>query len=128
MTDSIADMLTRIRNAQKAGKENLEVPFSKLKRAVAEILVKAGYLQKLEEVKGQPAKLILTLRYNGKEPAIRFIRRESKPGHRLYCKSSELPRILNGYGLAVISTPQGLMTDKEARERGMGGEVICSVY
>ena len=128
MTDPIADMLTRIRNTQKTGRENVEVPFSKVKKAIADILNREGYIGKVEETAGRPAKLVLELKYKGKEPTIRFIKRESKPGHRVYRKAGELPKVLNGFGIAIVSTSRGLMTDKQAREAGLGGEVICSVY
>lgn len=129
MTDPIADMLTRIRNAQLARRAIVEMPTSKVKKAIAEILSKENYLGKVEEVEGVPTgKLVIELKYNGKQPQIKSLVRESKPGHRKYRKADELPRILNGYGVAIISTSQGLYTDKEARKLGMGGEVICSVY
>jgi len=128
MTDPIADMLTRIRNAQKARLPSLEVPFSKLKWQVAEILQREGYLAQVEKITDQRPSLRLTLKYQGREGMIRSLRRESKPGHRRYCKAEELPRVLNDYGVAVISTSRGLMTNKEARTLGVGGEIICSVY
>ena len=128
MTDTIADMITRIRNGQMAGKRQVRVPFSKLKLAIAKILSAEGYIGNVESLEGIPAMLGLELKYNGKMPAIRSITRASKPGHRMYRGASELPTVLSGYGLAIISTPQGLMTSKEAKQRGVGGEVICSVY
>ena len=128
MTDPIADMLTRIRNAQMAKKSRVEFVFSKMKKAVADILVAEGYLEKAEKIEGTPAKLFLGLKYFDKEPAIHSIKRESRPGHRRYCKASELPNVVNGYGVAIVSTPQGIMTNKAARLAKMGGEVICSVY
>lgn len=128
MTDPIADMLTRIRNAQKARKPSLEVPFSKLKWQVAEILRREGYLAQAEKITDQRPLLRMTLKYQGREGSIRSLRRESTPGHRRYCKADELPRVLNDYGVAVISTSRGLMTNKEARTLGLGGEIICSVY
>ena len=129
MTDPIADMLTRIRNAQLSRRAIVEMPTSKVKKAIAEILSKENYVGKIEEVEDTPAKkLVVELKYNNKQPLIRSLVRESKPGHRQYRKADELPRILNGYGIAIVSTSQGLMTDKEARKLGMGGEIICSVY
>lgn len=128
MTDPIADMLTRIRNAQMVRKIEVEIPFSKLKKNIAEILSKAGYVGKVEVKEEFPKKLVLELKYIGKLPAIREIKRVSKPGHRQYRKADELPKVLNGFGIAIISTSKGLMTDKEAREAGKGGEVLCSVY
>lgn len=129
MTDPIADMLTRIRNAQKSKKSSLTLPFSKLKKVLADLLVKEGYLISAEETDGQPGKsLVLELKYNGKEGAIREIKRESKPGRRVYCKAEELPVVLNGYGIAILSTPKGLMTNKDAKKMKIGGEIICTVY
>jgi small subunit ribosomal protein S8 len=129
MTDPIADMLTRIRNAQRSHKTTVEFSFSKLKKAVADILLKEGYLNKVEVVEEKPAKKIaLTLKYNGKEPAIKSLVRESTPGFRQYRGKNNLPRVLNDYGVAILSTSQGLMTNKEARKLGVGGELICSVY
>jgi len=128
MTDPIADMLTRIRNAQLARKTEVELSFSKLKAAIAVILVTEGYLEKTEEQAGTPKKLVLTLKYIGKQPAIRSIKRESKPGHRLYTGKDALPKVLNDYGIAILSTSKGLMTNKKARQLGLGGETICSVY
>lgn len=129
MTDPIADMLTRIRNAQSSFKTEVELPFSKIKQAIAEILSREGYLGKVEVKEEKPAnKLVVELKYLGKKPAIQTIDRESKPGHRLYKKAEEMPKVLNDYGIAVVSTSQGLMTNKEARKKGIGGEIICSVY
>lgn len=127
MTDPIADMLTRIRNAQKARHATVVLPYSKLKMKIAEILMKEEYIAAAEKSEGTPMTLTLTLKYFGKEPAIREVARESKPGHRLYCKADELPRVLNDYGIAIVSTSQGLMTNKEARKMGIGGEVLCSI-
>lgn len=128
MTDPIADMLTRIRNAQAVGKKTVDFSFSKLKMNISNILVEEGYIKKAEKVEGNPATLRLELKYIGKKPAIQSIKRESKPGHRKYCKSDELPKILNDYGIAILSTSRGLMTNKKARKESVGGEVICSVY
>ncbi len=128
MTDPIADMLTRIRNAVLAGRRSVEVPASKLKKALAEILQKEGYIEQIELTETKPTMLLLTLAYRGKQAAIHHIARESKPGHRKYRPATELASVLNGYGISVISTSQGLMTNKEARKRGIGGEVICSIY
>ena len=128
MTDPIADMLTRIRNAQSTGKKIVELPFSKLKMSISQILLAEGYISKLEKVESKPDMLVLELKYNGKMPAIQSIKRESTPGHRKYCKSGEVPRILNDYGIAIISTSRGLMTNKDARKQSIGGEIICSVF
>jgi small subunit ribosomal protein S8 len=128
MTDPIADMLTRIRNSQKVGHASLEVPFSRLKMKLAEILVANGFLDSVEKSEKNPAVLVLGLKYYGKEPAIKNIKRESTPGHRMYRSAEELPRVLNDYGIAIVSTSKGLITNKEARKAGIGGEIICSVY
>ena len=128
MTDPIADMLTRIRNAQSAGRKTVSLPYSKLKMNIGNILVAEGYIDKMEKIEGMPATLLFNLKYIGKKPAIQSIKRESKPGHRMYRKASEVQVVLNGYGVAILSTPQGLMTNKDARKKSIGGEIICSVY
>lgn len=128
MTDPIADMLTRIRNAQHARKATVEIPFSKMKKAIADILSKEGYIASVDVTEGIPSELVLGLKYHGRQPAIQSISRDSKPGHRVYRKAEELPRVLNDYGIAIISTSQGLMTNKEARKAGVGGEIVCSIY
>ncbi len=128
MTDPIADMLTRIRNAQAARLTATTLPFSKVKKSIADILSKEGYIGAVEVKEGSLKELVVNLKYINKQPAIKSIERKSKPGHRMYRKSNELPYILNNYGIAIVSTPQGMMTNKEAREKGLGGEVICSLY
>lgn len=128
MTDPIADMLTRIRNASRSSKKEVEVPFSNLKKSLAEIFARAGYLEKVEEVKVGKSNLRLTLKYYGSVPAITHIKRVSTPGHRRYIKAKDVETVLNGYGLSVISTPSGLLTNKEARAKKMGGELICEIY
>jgi len=128
MTDPIADMLTRIRNAQAVGKKTVDLAFSKLKMSISKILVEEGYINKAEKVDSNPPVLRLELKYIGKNPAIQSIKRDSTPGHRKYCKSDELPKVLNDYGIAILSTSKGLMTNKQARKESVGGELICSVY
>ncbi|MBT9258975.1 MAG: 30S ribosomal protein S8 [Clostridiales bacterium] len=129
MTDPIADMLTRIRNAYIARRPMVEVPGSKMKRAIAQILKDEGFIESYEwEDDGKQGILRLYLRYRGKERAITGIRRISKPGLRVYVKKDEVPRVLGGLGIAILSTPQGIMTDREARRRRLGGEVICYVW
>lgn len=128
MTDPIADMLTRIRNAQSSRKGSVEVSSSKLKKGIAEILLNEGYIVKFEETGGVQSKLMIELKYNGRLPAIQDIKRISKPGHRVYSKLGELPEVLNGFGIAIISTPKGVMTNKQAKIENVGGEVICTVY
>jgi small subunit ribosomal protein S8 len=130
LTDTIADMLTRIRNAQMVKKEWVEVPFSRFKYDLAKILEKEGFLKEVRlESRGKFKKIKIVLKYlSDNQPAIRSIRRISKPGRRIYVKKHQIPKVLGGLGLMVISTSQGLMTDKEARKRSLGGELICEVY
>lgn len=128
MTDPIADMLTRICNASMVRKHEVAVPFSKIKMAIAQTLVREGYLDKVEKTKDKLPQLLLNLKYDGKESVIHSLKRVSKPGQRRYVKSDEINKILNGFGMAIISTPKGIMTDKEAYQGKTGGEVICKVY
>ncbi len=128
MTDPIADMLTRIRNASLVHKKETVVPFSKMKLAIAAILVREGYLAKVEEKKDVHPYLLLTLKYNGGLPAIQEVKRLSTPGHRRYVKKEQIAEVLNGFGLAIVSTSQGIMTNKEARKSQVGGELICEIY
>ncbi len=129
-TDPIADMLTRIRNAVAVGHERVTMPSSKLKVGIAEILVSEGFIDRFEEVAdGSHKELLLVLRYgNRRRPAIEGIKRISKPGHRIYRGASELPRVQGGIGVAVVSTSQGIMPDREARRRRLGGEILCEVW
>ena len=130
MTDPIADMLTRIRNGSKAGKKWVDVPASKLKKEVARILAQEHYIDRFKYVEdSKQGELRLYLRYGKDEtPVIKGIRRVSKPGLRNYSRADELPRVLNGLGVAIITTSSGVMTDRDARRRGVGGEVICYVW
>lgn len=128
MTDPISDMLTRIRNALLARQSETLVPYSTIKAGLANILQREGYLAAVEEVHNPYRSLLLKLKYQSGQPAIRNLKRISKPGNRRYVKSIELPRVLSGLGTAVISTSQGLMTVKEAKQRKLGGEVICEIY
>ncbi len=128
MTDPIADMLTRIRNASMVHKKEVVVPFSKIKMAIATILVREGYLGKAEMKEDRHPFMVITLKYDNGEPVIQHIKRLSSPGARLYIKKDKVKRILNGYGVAILSTPQGLLTDAEARKAEVGGELICEVY
>jgi small subunit ribosomal protein S8 len=130
MTDPVADMLTRIRNANTAYTEQLEMPSSKVKAAMADILKREGYIRDfiVEPTKPQ-ATLRIALKYSRtRERALTGVRRISKPGLRVYAKRHEVPRVLGGLGIAVISTSAGLMTDREARQRGIGGEVVAYVW
>lgn len=131
MTDPIADYLTRIRNAYSAGKKIVEVPSSKMKVAITQILCEKGYILSYKVVEGTPYNTIkIALKYHPqtKAAAIRKIERVSNPGLRQYTDVESMPRVLNGLGIAVLSTSKGIITDKEAKELGIGGEVICYVY
>ncbi|KGF46384.1 30S ribosomal protein S8 [Veillonella montpellierensis DNF00314] len=126
MTDPIADMLTRIRNANSALHETVDIPASKMKAAVLDILLEEGFVKSVEVVENN---LKVTLKYgSNKERVITGIKRISKPGLRVYAKKEELPRVLGGLGIAVISTSKGVMSDKKARKEGLGGEVIAYVW
>ena len=129
VTDPISDYLTRIRNASKAKKIKVEIPASNMKIGLTEILKKSGYIYdyKVEEDSKQN-KITILLKYNNGTPAINGLKKISRPGLRTYKKSTELPRVLNGLGTAVISTSKGLLTDKEARQQAAGGEVICYIW
>lgn len=130
MTDPIADMLTRIRNASTVHHEFVDIPASKLKASLAEILKQQGFIKDFEKLKeSRYPTLRLHLRYTGnREPVITGLRRVSKPGQRIYAKSSQMPRVLGGMGIAIVSTPQGLMTERQARRNNVGGEVLCYVW
>ena len=129
MTDPIADMLTRIRNANQAKHEVVEMPASRLKLEILEVLKNEGYITEYEKVEhGKQGVIKVTLKYVNKERVIKGIKRISKPGLRVYAKSTELPQVLNGLGVAIISTSNGVMTDREARKNKLGGEVIAFVW
>lgn len=130
MTDPIADLLTRIRNANAVRHEVVEVPSSNVKKTIANILLQEGYIKEIDEYNdGVVPMLRLTLKYGANnEKVITGLKRISKPGLRVYCKKDETPRVLNGLGIAVISTSKGLMVDREARKNGVGGEVLCYVW
>ena len=130
MNDPVADMLTRIRNANTSYAEQLEMPSSKLKAAIADILKSEGYIRDylVEPTKPQ-ATLKMAMKYSrDRERSLSGLRRVSKPGLRVYAKRDEVPRVLGGLGIAIISTSQGLMTDREARKKGVGGEVLAYVW
>lgn len=129
MSDPIADMLTRIRNGQKVGFESVTMPSSRRKEAIARVLQEEGYIgdYRVEQLDGNKANLIINLRYFEGKPVIDTIQRVSRPGLRIYRKKDELPKVLGGLGVAIISTSNGLMTDRAARGKGFGGEVICVV-
>lgn len=128
MSDPIADMLTRIRNGQSAEKSQVTMPSSKLKTSIAEVLKSEGYIDgfNIDEHDGKPV-LTVTLKYYEGKPVIASIKRASRPGVRLYKPKNELPKVDGGLGVAIVSTPRGLMTDRAARSAGVGGEVICYV-
>lgn len=130
MTDPIADLLTRIRNANAVRHEVVEVPSSNVKKEVTNILLQEGYIKEVDEYNdGIVPMLRISLKYgSNKEKVITGIKRISKPGLRVYCKKDEIPRVLNGLGVAIISTSKGIMVDREARKLGLGGEVICYVW
>ncbi len=130
MTDPIADMLTRIRNGLRAKHQKVVVPNSKLKFSLAQLLAKEKFLGDVKEVDvSGKSHIEIELAYNGEgAPKIEHVSRVSKPGLRVYARKDELPNVLNGYGIAVISTPAGLLTNNEARKRGLGGEVVCQIY
>ncbi|EFY06031.1 ribosomal protein S8 [Succinatimonas hippei YIT 12066] len=127
MQDPIADLLTRIRNGQAAGKVSVSLPSSKQKLAIANLLVKEGYIASAKESGDVKKVLEIELKYYEGKPVVEMIQRVSRPGLRVYKKCRDLPRIMNGLGIAVISTSKGLMTDRAARKDGLGGEVICYV-
>ncbi len=128
MTDPIADMLTRIRNAQMVGKANVSMPSSKLKLAIAQVLKDEGYVDGFnrQENSGKP-ELQIILKYYAGEPVIEKIERVSRPGLRIYKGRDDIPKVMNGLGVAIVSTSRGVMTDRKARATGVGGEVLCIV-
>jgi small subunit ribosomal protein S8 len=129
MTDPIADFLTRIRNAVQARHRVVEIPASRMKASMADILKNQGFISNYEKVEeGPQGTLRLTLRYSEGKPSVLGLRRVSRPGLRRYAGATELPRVKNGLGIAIISTSQGLMTDKEARSKNVGGEILCFVW
>ncbi|ANB55504.1 30S ribosomal protein S8 [Anoxybacillus sp. B7M1] len=130
MTDPIADMLTRIRNANMVRHEKLEVPASKMKKEIAEILKREGFIRDVEYIEdNKQGVLRIFLKYGpNNERVITGLKRISKPGLRVYAKANEVPRVLNGLGIAIISTSQGILTDKEARQKGTGGEVLAYIW
>ena len=130
MTDPVADMLTRIRNANIVRRHQVDVPGSKLKRAVAQVLRDEGFIDGIQVVEDGPGQLLrLTLKYGAeRKRVITGLRRISRPGRRVYAGKQEVPRVLGGLGVAVLSTSRGIMTDKQARREGVGGEVLCYIW
>jgi small subunit ribosomal protein S8 len=125
MTDPIADMLTRMRNALKVGKTEVEVPVSKLKFEIAKLLEKESWVESVKEKDGN---IKITFKYEKGNPAISYLKRVSKPGCRIYAKYKEMPIVLDGLGIAVVSTPKGIMTNNEAKKSRVGGEILCEIY
>ena len=129
ITDPIADMLTRIRNANSARHDTVDVPASNMKKSIAQILLDEGYIKSYQIVDdGTQGVIHITLKYNGKDKVITGLRRASKPGLRVYVGADELPRVLRGLGIAIVSTSKGVMTDKAARAAHVGGEVLAFVW
>jgi small subunit ribosomal protein S8 len=130
MTDPISDLLTRIRNAQMAGHANVRVPLSRMKKSIADVLKSEGYLSDVEEDDGLKfPELVLHLKYReDKKPYIRELKRISKPGRRIYTKAKDIPRVYSDIGIAILSTPNGIMTNKSARRQKLGGEVLCTIF
>lgn len=129
ITDPISDMLTRIRHASQVRKSEVLVPYSNLKFEIAKALKHADYIDGVEKVEeAKMNQLVIRLKYSDREPAIHHLKRISRPGLRVYAKHDELPRVLDGFGVAIISTPRGIMTNKQAAREGVGGEVICEVW
>lgn len=127
MTDPIADMLTRIRNGQAIRKQQVEIPSSKLKRAIAHLLKEEGYISDYQVTETSKPTLIITLKYYQGKGVIQEMKRVSRPGLRIYQAKDELPKVLGGLGIAIVSTSKGLMTDRAARVAGQGGEVLCVI-
>ena len=132
VTDPIADFLTRIRNAQMAGHSIVEIPASNMKKRITEILYEQGYILKyqFEDVAGQAGLIKIALKYDAqtKQPIIRSLQRVSRPGLRQYRGATDVPRVINGLGIAIISTSRGIMTDKDARKLNVGGELLCYIH
>ncbi len=130
MTDPIADMLTRIRNALMVKKETVEIPASNMKKAIAQILLDEGYVKDVKLVEdGYNGKIVVTLKYaEGRKSVIGGLQRVSKPGLRTYSGAQDMPKVLGGYGIAIVSTSKGIMTDKQAKAANVGGEVLCYVW
>ena len=128
MTDPISDMLTRIRNAGRALLPTVEMPHSRMKESLANILKKEGYVAEVSVADGMPKTIKIKLKYQGKKSVIEGLRRISKPGLRHYVGATEIPRVLGGMGVALISTPEGVMTGAQARKKNLGGELLCYVW
>lgn len=129
ISDVIADMLTRIRNANDAKHETVDIPASNMKRAIAEILLSVGYIKSYQIIEdGKQGVIRITLKYVGKQKVIHGLRRVSKPGLRIYSNCEDMPKVMNGLGIAIVSTSKGIMTDRQARKENVGGEVLAFVW
>lgn len=130
LTDTIADFLTQVKNGYMARKENIKVSYSKMNEGLANLLSKEGYLGKIETKKADKLRrtLLIDLVYVGKEPKLTDIKRVSRISRRIYAKKNEIPKVLGGLGITIVSTPSGLMTGSQARKKGLGGEIICKVW
>ncbi len=129
ISDVIADMLTRIRNANNAKHETVDIPASNMKKAIADILTEEGYIKGYQVVEdGKQGIIRITLKYQGKQKVINGLRRVSKPGLRIYANCDEIPQVMNGLGIAIVSTSKGIMTDKKARQENVGGEILAFVW
>lgn len=128
MTDNISDLLTRIRNANKTGLETLQIPYSKLKESVAKLLVEEGFLKDVQVVGDSKKSLVVQMKYRQHKHVLTGLKRVSKPGRRVYVGCDEIKPIRNGMGIAILSTPKGVMTDIKARQQRVGGEWLCSVW
>ena len=129
MSDVIADMLTRIRNANSAKHETVDVPASNMKKSIADILVAEGFVKGYEIVEdGKQGIIRITLKYKNKQRVLQGLKRVSKPGLRVYSNCEDMPKVMNGLGIAIVSTPKGIMTDKQARKENVGGEVLAFVW
>jgi len=131
VTDSIADMLTRVRNGQKAGLETVAMPTSRMKVELARLMIEEGYILKYEitDTEKPTPTLVLSLKYNARrEPAVRGLKRVSKPGRRVYVGSGEIPRVQGGLGVALLTTSHGVITDRQARRENVGGELLCYIW
>ena len=129
ITDTIADLLTRIRNANDAKHETVDIPASNMKRAIADILQSEGYIKGYQIVEdGKQGMIRVSLKYIGKQKVIHGLRRVSKPGLRIYSNCEDMPKVMNGLGIAIVSTSKGIMTDKQARKENVGGEVLAFVW
>jgi small subunit ribosomal protein S8 len=129
MTDPVADMLTRIRNASRMKKEHVDIPASKLKVAIAKIMKEEGYIKNLRVIKDRKQGILrVFLKYHNEEAVIEGVQRISKPGLRIYVQHDKIPKVLNGLGIAILTTSKGIMTDREARKQKVGGELLCTIW